>query len=181
MAVQIGAKPDSGFDDPLGMLKDCHRRIESFLGVLCRVADRAGDGSLTPEEQSAVHRALDYFRVGGQRHTQDEEESLFPRMHQAGAAANLAAIEQLEHEHRDADRHHALVDRLFSQWIASGALPQEEQQQLRSAADHLRSLYAGHIRVEEETVFPRAAEILNRDAIAAIGAEFRARRASSSS
>jgi len=34
MAIQIGAKPDSGFDDPIGMLKDCHRRIERFLGIL---------------------------------------------------------------------------------------------------------------------------------------------------
>ena len=41
MAIQIGAKPDSGFDDPIGMLKDCHRRIESFLGILCVVVDRA--------------------------------------------------------------------------------------------------------------------------------------------
>jgi hypothetical protein len=35
MAIQIGAKPDSGFDDPIGMLKDCHRRIEHFLNILC--------------------------------------------------------------------------------------------------------------------------------------------------
>jgi hypothetical protein len=41
MAVQIGAKPDSGFDDPIGMLKDCHRRIEHFLDILCLVAERA--------------------------------------------------------------------------------------------------------------------------------------------
>ena len=41
MAIPIGAKPDSGFDDPIGMLKDCHRRIEHFLNILCLVADRA--------------------------------------------------------------------------------------------------------------------------------------------
>jgi hypothetical protein len=41
MAVQIGARPDSGFDDPIGMLKDCHRRIERFLGILCQVARQA--------------------------------------------------------------------------------------------------------------------------------------------
>ena len=46
MAIQIGAKPDSGFDDPIGMLKDCHRRIESFLGILCVVVDRAQGRSL---------------------------------------------------------------------------------------------------------------------------------------
>ena len=58
MAIQIGAKPDSGFDDPIGMLKDCHRRIESFLGILCVVVDRAHGRSLTDEERDAVKAAL---------------------------------------------------------------------------------------------------------------------------
>ena len=58
MAIQIGAKPDSGFDDPIGMLKDCHRRIESFLGILCVVVDRAQGRSLTDEERDAVKAAL---------------------------------------------------------------------------------------------------------------------------
>ena len=80
MAIQIGAKPDSGFDDPIGMLKDCHRRIESFLGILCVVVERAQGRSLTGEERDAVQAALQYFRSGGQRHTADEEESLFPRL-----------------------------------------------------------------------------------------------------
>ena len=73
MAIQIGGKPDSGFDDPIGMLKDCHRRIESFLHILCVVVDRAQGRTLTGEERAAVQAALQYFRTGGQRHTADEE------------------------------------------------------------------------------------------------------------
>ena len=80
MGIQIGARPDSGFDDPLGMLKDCHRRIEQFLNILCLVVERAPGRALTQEESAAVQAALQYFRVGGQRHTADEEQSLFPRM-----------------------------------------------------------------------------------------------------
>ena len=60
MAIQIGAKLDSGFDDPLGMLKDCHCRIESFLGILCLVVDRARARTLT-EEKTSVRVALKYF------------------------------------------------------------------------------------------------------------------------
>lgn len=85
MAIQIGAKPDSGFDDPIGMLKDCHRRIESFLGILGIVVGRAKRRSLTDEERSAVQAALQYFRTGGQRHTADEEQSLFPRLRKTAA------------------------------------------------------------------------------------------------
>ena len=43
MGIQISAKPDSGFDDPLGMLKDCHRRIEHFLDIFCIVAETCAE------------------------------------------------------------------------------------------------------------------------------------------
>ena len=32
--LQIGAAPDHDFDEPLGLLSDCHRRIEHFLDIL---------------------------------------------------------------------------------------------------------------------------------------------------
>ena len=38
MPVRIGGRPEHGFDEPLGLLSDCHRRIERFLGVLAAVA-----------------------------------------------------------------------------------------------------------------------------------------------
>ena len=176
MPVQIGAKLDAGFDDPLGMLKDCHRRIENFLRVLCKVAERQQEGALSAEERNAVESALAYFRTGGQRHTQDEEDSLFPRLQASVSAADLEAIGALEKEHGEADDLHATVDRLFCGWIASGSLSDEEWRMLLAATDRLKSLYAGHIQVEESVVFPRAAAVLDAQAIAAIGSEFRARR-----
>ena len=33
MPIQIGQGADHSFDEPLGLLSDCHRRIEQFLGV----------------------------------------------------------------------------------------------------------------------------------------------------
>ena len=64
MGVQISAKPDSGFDDPIGMLTDCHRRIEQFLKILATVVERAEGRNLTGEEATAVQSALRYFRAG---------------------------------------------------------------------------------------------------------------------
>jgi len=42
------------------MLKDCHRRIESFLHVLCVVVDRAQVRKVSDEERAAVQAALQY-------------------------------------------------------------------------------------------------------------------------
>ncbi|WP_109488104.1 hemerythrin domain-containing protein [Occallatibacter savannae] len=177
MGIQIGAKPDAGFDDPIGMLKDCHRRIEQFLHVLCLVVERAPGRALTDEEANAVKSALNYFRVGGQRHAADEEESLFPRMRaDERTASALKEIETLETDHRQADDLHAAVEKLYTSWLEGGALSPEELEQLRAATERLKQLYDGHIRVEENLVFPRAAEGLDREALAEIGQEFRARR-----
>jgi hemerythrin-like domain-containing protein len=177
MGIQIGAKPDAGFDDPIGMLKDCHRRIEQFLHVLCLVVERAQERELTQEEAAAVKSALDYFRVGGQRHTADEEESLFPRMRAEEATAEaLKKIEMLEVEHREADNLHSAVERLYATWLEGRALSNEDSQRLCAATDRLKQLYEGHIRIEENLVFPRAAKGLDGQTLAQIGEEFQARR-----
>ena len=173
MGIQIGAKPDSGFNDPLGILKDCHRRIEHFLGILSIVAERAQGRSLTEEEASAVNAALTYFRSGGQRHTADEEESLFPRLVQAGGGDDL---DRLEHDHAEANKLHDEIDRLYRSWIASGSLGESDGSRLLAATRALGAIYAAHIQVEDNIVFPRAARQLSKAAIEAIGREFRARR-----
>lgn len=173
MGIQIGAKPDSGFDDPLGMLSDCHRRIEHFLGILCLVAERAQGRTLTVEEISAIEAALNYFRVGGQRHTKDEEESLFPRLIAAGGFAEL---ERLEQDHEEADRAHAEVEELYRSWIATGTLNESDSRRLLASTTRLRDLYKAHIQVEDTVVFPKAAQVLDPIAIVEIGEEFRARR-----
>jgi hemerythrin-like domain-containing protein len=175
MAIQIGAKPDSGFDDPIGMLKDCHRRIESFLGILCVVVDRAQGLSLSGEESEAVQAALKYFRTGGQRHTADEEESLFPRLRELDGAS-LAEIDRLEGDHRVANDLHGSVERLYSAWIASGELTLADALQLKCQTERLKHLYSGHIAAEETIVFVRASQVLDSRSIAAIGTEFRFRR-----
>jgi hemerythrin-like domain-containing protein len=177
MAIQIGAKPDSGFDDPIGMLTDCHRRIEQFLKILATVVERAPGRGLSGEESAAVTAALQYFRTGGVRHTADEEESLFPRLRTAHAAESLGKLEALESEHHEAALLHDAVERLYSEWIADGALIVEREQTLRSAMERLTALYGAHIEVEESIVFPQAAKVLGRVEIASIGREFRTRRA----
>jgi len=176
VSIQIGAKPDSGFDDPLGMLKDCHRRIEHFLNILGLVVVRAFGRALSGEEADAIHAALQYFRVGGQRHTADEEESLFPRIRARSANGALEEIQGLENDHAIANRLHVVVESLYLKWISDGSLDEFDAQQLVANTERLKELYAAHIQVEEQRVFPHAAQLLDRETVQAIGEEFRARR-----
>jgi len=176
MAVQIGAKPDSGFDNPIGMLSDCHRRIERFLDVLFQVARHAQGKALDAGEQAAVESAVRYFRESGPRHNLDEEESLFPRLKDLGAVAVLDEMNRLLSDHAEAAPLHEEVDALYAKWIADRALDEADSARLLAVTGRLVQLYGDHIRVEEELVFPCAAGLFDPATVAAMGVEFKARR-----
>ena len=62
MTVSIGQNPDSGFDEPLQLLSDCHRRIEKFLDILIRVVKDCPGQKLSAEYRTALTAALKYFQ-----------------------------------------------------------------------------------------------------------------------
>jgi hemerythrin-like domain-containing protein len=176
MAVQIGARPDSGFDDPIGMLKDCHRRIERFLGILYQVARQAQGRALNADERKAAEAALRYFDESGPRHNMDEEESLFSRLRAMKASAVLEKVRRLESEHGQAGVMHDEAEQLYTKWIAEGGLSADEEMRLLTIAEELQRLYREHIHIEEDVVFPAAEKLFDHDAVTAMGSEFRIRR-----
>ncbi|MEO8595879.1 MAG: hemerythrin domain-containing protein [Candidatus Solibacter sp.] len=179
MPIVIGAKRESDFTDPIGMLGDCHRRIEMFLNVLVRVAEQAHGGALSQEQRGALETALRYFREAAPKHTADEEESLFPRLRrieEPGVRTLLARIESLEEEHVCADRSHGEVDSLGRLWLRNDGLPREQASRLLAVLVQLRDLYRHHIATEDNEVFPAAAAALTASDRQAIGKEMASRR-----
>ncbi|MEO8659343.1 MAG: hemerythrin domain-containing protein [Bryobacteraceae bacterium] len=178
MPVVIGARRESDFTDPIGMLRDCHRRIERFLEVLVRVAEQAHGGPLSEERRGAFDNALRYFRDAAPKHTADEDESLFPRLRRMDSdevRMLLARIESLEEQHQSADASHREVDHLGGQWLRDGVLPPAEAQRLLTVLVELRKLYRQHIETEENEVFP-AADGLSGSDRQSIGDEMISRR-----
>jgi hemerythrin-like domain-containing protein len=179
MPITIGAKQESDFTDPIGMLGDCHRRIERFLSVLQKLASERQGAALTEQEQRSLAASLKYFREAAPKHTADEEESLFPRMRAAApdaAGAVFERIDALEGDHEAATKLHTEVDALGERWLSTGALARNEAAQLAALVGHLTTLYQRHIALEDSEVFPSAAKLLSAADRQAIGTEMAARR-----
>lgn len=177
MPVQIGASTHS-FSEPTGLLSDCHRRIESFLGVLAAVG-KVINQPLNEEVARALGTALTYFHDAAPKHTADEEDSLFPRMRRLADAEVQSALQQLdhlEHDHRAADTLHGVVDRLGRKYLATGKLGADEVAEFRDAIAQLQEIYAAHIRLEDEVVFPLAKRALSKQEKSAIATEMAQRR-----
>lgn len=177
--IALGANPDHGFDEPLGLLSDCHRRIERFLEVLMHVCVARAGEEPRADERAALERATEYFRAAAPRHTQDEEESLFPRLRAARDSQiedALAQIQRLEADHEAASRKHEEVERLVKRWLDAGRLGRSELADLTRALGELQRLYSAHITIEDRQIFPLAAKVLSSEQIRALGVEMAQRR-----
>lgn len=179
MGIQIGQKPSPTFQQPLELLSDCHRRIESFLRALSLVTEQAQGGALNSPQREGLQTALRYFREAAPKHTADEEESLFPRMRELSPDATrdaLEKIETLEADHAAANRGHELVEQLGQKWLKENALSKDEIVLLSETLATLQKIYSRHIAVEDNEIFPLAAKILNREQLASVGREMASRR-----
>jgi hemerythrin-like domain-containing protein len=179
MPVTIGKKLESDFSNPIGMLGDCHRRIERFLAGLIAIAEQARGGSIPPAHREQFAAGLRYFREAAPNHTLDEEESLFPRLLEHKDSHTRAVLDTLTHletQHIRARDRHSIVDRLGGEWLSQGALSPTDFDLLITNLHELRSDYQEHITFEDQTVFPLAAEVLNPEELAAVGLEMASRR-----
>ncbi len=177
MLVQVGA-PAHSFNNPTGLMSDCHRRIETFLGALQAVG-KIIDRPLADDVRHSLDLALRYFREAAPKHTADEEESLFPRLQQCANAEAQAVTEKmsgLEADHRRADRLHQVVDRLGRECLQNGQLSEDKTVAFRAAVAELAAIYGAHIELEDKVVFPLAARVLTPAEKAEIGREMAARR-----
>ena len=183
--LTIGAPLEHTLDEPIGLLSDCHRRIENFLDTLIRVTEVIGSGQLTPQATDGLSAALQYFREAGPMHTRDEEESLFPRLRQVAQSESeladkakyaLTIVARLQTDHDAADKRHLIIDALGNRWLQEGSLPTAEVQALQIELRDLRAFYASHISAEDTELFPLSESILEETQLQEMGKEMAARR-----
>lgn len=177
MPVQIGAKAHN-FNNPTGLLSDCHRRIEMFLGTFAAVAGRI-DQAPSEETVRALESALRYFSQAAPKHTADEEESLFPRLRgreDPDLRSALSELDQLERDHEEVSELHREVERLSVQYLKAGKLRDSDVVAFRDLVNTLQSKYNEHIRIEDAIVFPLADRLLNNSEKASIAQEMAQRR-----
>lgn len=179
MPIQIGRPAEHGFDEPLGLLSDCHRRIERFLGAMLIIVKRSGGAALSASDREVLEQCRHYFATAGPRHTADEEDSLFPRLRASGSARAreaLSTLETLEADHRDAEERHARVDDAVQRWARESTLPSDATEQILADLEALQAIYTRHIRVEDQQLFPAAADALTPDDLQSVGREMAERR-----
>lgn len=179
MTLTIDRFDEDDFDDPLGLLVDCHRQIEYVLDELVRITRLRSGQSLSPDEWQQLHKALQYFESSEPWHTADEEQSLFPRLRASqapGAERTVQLLQQLEGEHAMVNAHHRMIGVFCRRWLDHGFLSEIDTRNLLDRLTDLQSIYREHITLEDRELFPSAAFLLSPRQLKEIGREMAARR-----
>ncbi len=164
-----------GFDDPIGLLKACHLRIEQRCALLLRVIEHIEKQGVDQQVKQACTQVLHYFNTSGQQHHADEEEDFFPAL--------LRSVTPPQRK-----RMHALIDSLTADhaemanvWEALGAnleaIVADTTKTLDAQiVDRFQTLYLEHIQREEHNAFAAAANYLSPGELERIGRAMAARR-----
>ncbi|WP_018877578.1 hemerythrin domain-containing protein [Thioalkalivibrio sp. ALE28] len=163
-----------GFQQPVELLRACHRRILNSLDILERLPAHLAAKGADEEARTAAERVLKYFHEAAPNHHADEDEDLFPLLqrhcdHPDSHPQLCEWLERLSAEHAEIE---AGWDRLEPalQRIADGSTAE-----LTGAEAWIRQ-YRVHLDLEERAVLPFAEHLLSPEERHTIGARMAARR-----
>lgn len=171
-----GAAPAAvGFDSPLAMLAECHRRVERQCATLDRLVPHLAAHGSDAAAREAAAAVMRYFDTAAQNHHADEEDDLFPALIESMAGSDAVCLREIIH--RLLDDHHALGQRWAAlrrtlQQVVEGKPAALDGSEVQAFAEH----YASHIALEEGELLPMAARLLGDDALERIGDAMRSRR-----
>lgn len=167
--------PAAGFEAPYEMLAACHERVQRSLDLLGRLVDYIGDQGHDAQTRSAAADVLRYFDLAAPLHHQDEELHVFPLLLAQGDVSLRATVQRLQADHRQMETLWAGAREALLRWREPGC-KESIASDTRTAIEHFREIYAGHIEAEEGLVFPAARAAMSAAVKEAMGREMQARR-----
>lgn len=169
------ASPAPGFETPLAMLMECHRRVEDQCATLHRLVPHLEAHGSDQAAAEAARAVVRYFDLAAPNHHADEEDDLFPALLESMAGSDAVClremVDSLERDHLTLERQW-LALRAVLQQVIDGAQVRLEPVAVTAFSAH----YAAHIAREEGELLPMAERLLSAQALEDIGRSMRRRR-----
>ena len=158
------------FNDPLGLLKACHKNILHFCDQLEEVAQKIESGPIGFEIAGSAGKVYRYFKTAGKHHHEDEEKQIFPILNRT--SLKLAdRVNQARKEHQNQDALWATI----APQLANPISIKDSAAFAATAREFIESQRA-HIKFEEEELFEIAQHLIGQADLEKIGRKMAERR-----
>ncbi len=175
MLNQISPAPKAKAESTaIELLVGCHQRIKHFTSVATKLAH--AQNATQDEIRSAAEAAFRYYSVSLPLHEADEEDSLRPRLDRLSDERLHHALAAMHDQHMAIDD---LLERLLPVLRMVGNNPAtlgEAGAEMCSITKALNEMFAAHLQMEEEVIFPAIEQSLTEDDRAQLLSEMRNRR-----
>ena len=164
-------------NDPLDFLVEIHDRIQAQLAILERQARTFAEQGAAAAQQE-IKKTLQRIETLGALHTEDEEQSLFPRLRYTSAADDFGLLELaqvLETQHREKEAALAELTAHVETLPAAQTPTAQQLGRLQGLVARLIDLYHAHIMIENQRLVPGSKECLQSSDLNAMQQEMRAR------
>lgn len=159
-----------GFDEPLALLRACHKNIIDHCDKLENLVTHIDTQGVDDEARKAASNIFRYFSTSALLHHRDEEEDLFPRLNrQSIKIAEL--IRDLKQEHTKLDQFWEIMMPELKK------LPDDNfSEEFLQASRDFCALSRQHVNRENMEFLPLAASSLSELELTDIGESMAARR-----
>ena len=159
-----------GFDEPLALLRACHKNITDHCERLENLIIHINAQGIDDEARKAARNIIRYFSTSALLHHRDEEEDLFPRMNRQ----SIRIAELI----RDLKQEHVKLDQLWDIITPElKKLPDENfSDDFLQASSEFCALSRQHVNRENMEFLPLAASSLSELELKDIGESMAERR-----
>ncbi len=166
--------PNTPPEDVLDLLLGCHQRIRHFTAAAAKLAH--AQGATDDEIRMAAAGVYRYYSVSLPLHEADEEDTVRPRLDALADGRIHHALATMHDQHLAIDE---LIERLLPLLLLVERNPAAIEQaggEMCAITKALEEIFAAHLKLEEEVLFPAIRPNLPEGIRAAMLAEVQSRR-----
>lgn len=172
----MGAQESPGYDRPLDLIRQTHRRLEQRCALMQRLVGHLHENGCDADARATAGHIVRFFDEDMAHHHEDEEQEFYEAVAKAAPARSRPAVAKLVAElRREHDQLQAVWrDVLRPQLVA--IMEGRPQALNREAVDRCEMLYVSHVEREEQILLPIAEKHLSDARIEQLGRAMAERR-----
>ena len=165
-----------GFDRPLDLLRQTHRRLEQRCALMQRLVTHLQEQGCDADAQATAGHVVRFFEDDMAQHHRDEEEEFYDAVVEAAPAKSRPALAKLVAELRGEHERQQAVWRDVLRPQLTAIMEGRGETLNREAVDRCHMLYVSHLEQEEEILFPIAEKRFSRARLEQLGRGMAERR-----